>query len=195
MRVTGAEAPDPKRKEDDMHAKLGFTAAMFGIGLLAAPAIAADEDDYKAFSQAKTSLTQAIQAAEKAQGGQARAVEAGFEREDGKPQYDIKVMSGDKVMTYYIDAATGQPTKSEEQSGLADFLGVDKVDPAKLTGTQTTLAQAIGVAEQNANGKAIEAEVDEDDGDIYYDVTVLVGDDTREVEVDGATGQVIKAER
>ena len=109
-----------------------------------------------------TSLTQAIQAAEKAQGGQARAVEAGFEREDGKPQYEIKVMSGDKVMTYYIDAATGQSTKSEEQSGLADFLGVDKVDPAKLTGTQTTLAQAIGVAEQNTNGKAIEAEINED---------------------------------
>jgi uncharacterized membrane protein YkoI len=104
-------------------------------------------------------------------------------------------MSGDKVMTYYIDAATGQSTKSEEQSGLADFLGVDKVDPAKLTGTQTTLAQAIGIAEQNTNGKAIEAEVDEEDGGIYYDVTVLVGDDTEEVEVDGASGQVIDAER
>jgi uncharacterized membrane protein YkoI len=195
MRVTGAEAPDPKRKEDDMHAKLGFTAAMFGIGLLAAPAIAADEDDYKAFSQAKTSLTQAIQAAEKAQGGQARAVEAGFEREDGKPQYDIKVMSGDKVMTYYIDAATGQATKSEEQGVLADLFGVDKVDPVRLTGAQTTLSQAIGIAEQNTNGKAIEAKVDEESSGVRYEVTVLVGDDTRNVEVDGTSGQVIRAER
>ena len=32
-------------------------------------------------------------------------------------------------------------------------------------------------------------------GGIHYEVTVLVGDDTREVEVDGATGQVLKAER
>src|SRR3954471_3614464 len=112
-----------------MHTRLGFTIAVFGIGLLAVPAIAADRDDYKAFHKAKTSLTQAIQTAEKAQGGQARAVDAEFEREDGKPQYEIKVMSGDHVMTYYIDAASGQSTKSEEQSRLADFLGVNEVDP------------------------------------------------------------------
>ena len=40
-----------------MHTRLGFTAAMLGIGLLTAPAIAADRDDYKAFHQAKISLT------------------------------------------------------------------------------------------------------------------------------------------
>src|SRR3954464_8659895 len=114
-----------------MHTRLGFTAAMLGIGLLTAPAIAADRDDYKAFLQAKTSLTQAIEAAEKAQGGQARAVDAEFEREDGKSQYEIKVMSGNSVMTYHIDAASGNSTKSEEQSRLADFLGINEVDPAK----------------------------------------------------------------
>jgi uncharacterized membrane protein YkoI len=178
-----------------MHTRLGFTAAMLGIGLLTAPAIAADRDDYKAFHQAKTSLTQAIQAAEKAQGGQARAVDADFEREDGKPQYEIKVMSGDKVMTYYIDAATGQATKSEEQGVLADLFGVDKVDPVRLTGAQTTLSQAIGIAEQNTNGKAIEAKVDEESSGVRYEVTVLVGDDTRDVEVDGTSGQVVRAER
>jgi uncharacterized membrane protein YkoI len=178
-----------------MNTKLGFTATMLAAGLLATPALAADRDDYKAFSQSSTSLTQAIQAAEKAQGGQARAVDAEFEHDDGKSQYEIKVMSGDQVMTYYIDAASGQSTKSEEQGALADFLGVNKVDAGKLNSAKTTLTQAIGVAEQNTNGKAIEAEVDEDTGGVHYEVTVLVGDDTREVEVDGATGQVLKAER
>jgi uncharacterized membrane protein YkoI len=178
-----------------MNTKLGFTATMLAAGLLATPALAADRDDYKAFSQSSTSLTQAIQTAEKAQGGQARAVDAEFDHDDGKSLYEIKVMSGDQVMTYHIDANSGQSTKSEEQGALADFLGVNKVDPAKLTGAQTTLAQAIGVAEQNTNGKAIEAEVDEDTGGIHYEVTVLVGDDTREVEVDGSTGQVLKTNR
>jgi uncharacterized membrane protein YkoI len=178
-----------------MNTKLGFTATMLTVGLLATPVLAADRDDYKAFNQAKTSLTQAIQTAEKAQGAQARAVDAEFEQDDGKSQYEIKVMSGDQVMTYYIDAASGQSTKSEEQGALADFLGVNKVDPAKLTGAKTTLAQAIGVAEQNTNGKAIEAEVDEDTGGIHYEVTVLVGDDTREVDVDGSTGEILKANR
>jgi uncharacterized membrane protein YkoI len=178
-----------------MNTKLGFTATMLAAGLLATPALAADRDDYKAFSQSSTSLTQAIQAAEKAQGGQARAVDTEFDHDDGKSIYEIKVMSGDQVMTYHIDAVSGQSTKSEEQGALADFLGVNKVDPAKLNAAQTTLAQAIGVAEQNTNGKAIEAEVDEDTGGVHYEVTVLVGDDTREVDVDGATGQVLKAER
>ena len=177
-----------------MNTKLGFTATLLTVGLLTTPVLA-DEEDYNAFSQAKTSLTQAIQTAEKAQGGQARAVDAEFDHDDGKSIYEIKVMSGDQVMTYHIDAVSGQSTKSEEQGALADFLGVNKVDPAKLTGAQTTLAQAIGVAEQNTNGKAIEAEVDEDTGGVHYEVTVLVGDDTREVDVDGATGQVLKAER
>jgi uncharacterized membrane protein YkoI len=178
-----------------MNTKLGFTATLLAAGFLATPALAADRDDYKAFSQSSTSLTQAIQAAEKAQGGQARAVDAEFEHDDGKSQYEIKVMSGDQVMTYHIDAVSGQSTKSEEQGALADFLGVNKVDPAKLTGAKTTLAQAIGVAEQNTNGKAIEAEVDEDTGGIHYEVTVLVGDDTREVDVDGSTGEILKANR
>jgi len=178
-----------------MNTKLGFAATLLTAGLLTVPALAADRDDYNAFSQAKTSLTQAINTAEKAQGGQARAVDAEFDHDDGKSQYEIKVMNGDQVVTYYIDAASGQSTKSEEQSRLADFLGVNQVDPAKLTGAHTTLTQAIGVAEQNTNGKAMEAEVDEDNGGVHYDVTVLVGDDTREVEVDGSTGQVLKSER
>ena len=178
-----------------MNTKLGFTATLLAAGFLATPALAADRDDYKAFSQSSTSLTQAIQAAEKAQGGQARAVDAEFDHDDGKSIYEIKVMSGDQVMTYHIDAVSGQSTKSEEQGALADFLGVNKVDPVKLTSAQTTLAQAIGVAEQNTNGKAIEAEVDEDTGGIHYEVTVLVGDEAREVEVDGSTGQILKAER
>jgi uncharacterized membrane protein YkoI len=178
-----------------MNTKLGFTATLLAAGLLATPALAADRDDYKAFSQAKTSLTQAIQTAEKAQGGQARAVDAEFEHDDGKSLYEIKVMSGDQVMTYHIDAATGQSTKAEEQGRLADFLGVNKVDAGKLNSAKTTLIQAIGVAEQNTNGKAMEAEIDEDTGGIHYEVTVLVGDDTREVEVDGNTGKVLKTER
>src|SRR3954449_10443389 len=94
-----------------MHTKLGFTAAMLGIGLLTAPAIAADRDDYKAFHQAKTSLTQAIQAAEKAQGGQARAVDADFEREDGKPQYERQVvgeLGGAQVGDLVPNAAAGE---------------------------------------------------------------------------------------
>jgi uncharacterized membrane protein YkoI len=178
-----------------MNTKLGFTATLLTAGLLTVPALAADREDYNAFSQAKTSLTQAINTAEKAQGGQARAVDAEFDHDDGKSLYEIKVMSGDQVMTYHIDAVSGQSTKSEEQGALADFLGVNKVDPAKLTGAKTTLAQAIGVAEQNTNGKAIEAEVDEDTGGIHYEVTVLVGDDTREVEVDGSTGEILKTNR
>jgi uncharacterized membrane protein YkoI len=178
-----------------MNTKLGFTATLLTVGLLTTPVLAADDDDYNAFNQAKTSLTQAIQTAEKAQGGQARAVDAEFDHDDGKSLYEIKVMSGDRVMTYHIDAVSGQSTKSEEQGALADFLGVNKVDPAKLNAAQTTLAQAIGVAEQNTNGKAIEAEVDEDTGGIHYEVTVLVGDEAREVEVDGSTGQILKADR
>jgi uncharacterized membrane protein YkoI len=178
-----------------MNTKLGFTATLLTAGLLTVPALAADREDYNAFSQAKTSLTQAINTAEKAQGGQARAVDAEFDHDDGKSLYEIKVMSGDQVMTYHIDAVSGQSTKSEEQGALADFLGVNKVDPDKLTSAKTTLAQAIGVAEQNTNGKAIEAEVDEDTGGIHYEVTVLVGDDTREVEVDGSTGEILKTNR
>ena len=41
----------------------------------------------------------------------------------------------------------------------------------------------------------MEAEVDEDTGGIHYEVTVLVGDETREVEVDGSTGQILKTDR
>lgn len=67
-----------------------FTAAVFTFGSGLAHADT-NRRDIQAMNNAKLSLAQAIEAAEKQ--GQGRAIEAGFEAKDGAGQYEIKVLS------------------------------------------------------------------------------------------------------
>lgn len=80
--------------------------------LLAAGPVLADPEDVRALGEAKVSLVEAIQAAEAAQGG--RAYEAGIDDDSFKPEYEISVVSGDRVYDVRVDALTGSVLGARE---------------------------------------------------------------------------------
>lgn len=164
-------------------------AATFVIGSGVAHADT-NRRDIQAMNNAKLSLAQAIEAAEKQ--GQGRAIEAGFEAKDGTGQYEIKVLSQDKLTKYKLDANTGQVRETENEPIERHLT---RLKPQDLQSAQVTLTQAIATAEQRVGGKAIDAEVEREADRVEYEVTVARTDGTtQKAKINGVNGQVTSVE-
>jgi uncharacterized membrane protein YkoI len=162
------------------------------VAMITASATAAANDadeDARAAANAQISLTEAIHAAEKADGG--KAVEAELEgSKRGQARYMVEVLStdGKKLTEYTINASTGKVERTESEP-VEKLL--TRVQPNDLQTTQTTLISAIREAEQHTNGKVIDAETETDDGALHYELKVAMADGkTSKVKVDGATGKI-----
>lgn len=159
--------------------------------VLTTPAMAANSDsEITAFRQASVSLTQAIAQAEKQ--GKGKAVDVDFDTKDNVGLYQIDIVSGETVTRWDVDASNGKIASADKQTlaTWAQKLGAG-VEPAELTASSTSLAQAIGIAEAKGGGKAIEADVGHDNDRLTYEVEVLNGTTTKTIRVDGASGQVL----
>jgi uncharacterized membrane protein YkoI len=171
-----------------MFNRVAKVTAFAGASLLAmgiADNAVADADTAKALGAAKLSLTQAIEAAEKQGGG--KAIDAEFERTNNGPRYDVKVLGTDKLVEYTLDANTGKVVGTDNEVIEKYFT---RLTPDQVRGAKTTLAQAIGIAEQRSGGRAYEAEVDREGEAVEYDVTVFKADGSEhEIEISG-DGQV-----
>jgi uncharacterized membrane protein YkoI len=85
--------------------------AITGIGL-STVALADDAEKVRALSEAKISLTQAIAAAEKHQGGQ--AYEASIDDDSFKPEYEINIVKDGKTYEVTVDGVSGTVIGSRE---------------------------------------------------------------------------------
>lgn len=162
----------------------------FAVLLLAGGATgvrAAENSEFQALARAKLSLTQAIERGERESDG--KAIRAEFETDGSdRARYEVKILGRDKLVTYTLDADTGKVLETDNDRLEKLFT---RLEPDDIRGAPTTLAQAIGVAEQRSGGKAIEAEVDRDSHAVSYGVTVAKSDGSeRDLRVDGASGRV-----
>jgi len=180
-----------------LHSKIlpATMAAVFVLGATGA-AFASSEDheggrEIAAALDAKTSVVEAIAAAERQTGG--RAMKIDIEKDNGAYLYEVKTVSKDKITRIFVDPASGKVVRSDDE-GLIDrvFDSEDQDELAKLTGSTTTLAAAIATAEQHTGGKAIEARVDDDDDTMLFKVKVAKDNALQKVMVDIATGKVVK---
>jgi len=89
-----------------------FFAATLTTGLAVAGVAFAGADDVRAAREAKLSLIQAIQTAEKHQGG--KAIEAGLDDDSFTPTYEVSVLSGEKVFDVRVDAVNGSVLGARE---------------------------------------------------------------------------------
>ncbi|MCJ2042432.1 PepSY domain-containing protein [Methylobacterium sp. J-059] len=177
--------------------RLTLTAGLIAAGLLAAPLglthAARAESDQKEFQLAKTTkvgLAQALTTAE-AQGEKGRAIDADFEKADGKnpTHYSIKVVYPDgKLVEYGINADSGALYKTENQPIERYFT---RLKPADFQNATTSLKDALTIAEQKAGGgKAYEAEVERDGKSVQYEIKVALADHEQTVKV-GPNGKVV----
>ncbi len=72
----------------------------------------ADSQDIKAAAQAKISLVQAIEAAEKHQGG--KAIDASIDDDSFSPTYEVSVVKDAKLYDVRVDAVSGSVLGARE---------------------------------------------------------------------------------
>lgn len=75
--------------------------------------------------------------------------------------------------------------------------GTEKDEAAALTHAKVSLIQAVSAAEQDVQGKAVRAELEEEHGEWIYEVEVVNGNGVTNMKVDSLDGKVLsrKADR
>lgn len=140
-------------------------------------------------------LSQAVQAAEEAVQG--RAFEVEFESEDGRLVYELELLDGnDDVHEVVVDAGTGEVIGQDEQTveGLWQrWLNSDEL--AAVTGAERSLSDIITAVEAETGASVREASIDTEGDRVVYEMELAgAGGDELEVEVDPATGEILKRE-
>ena len=88
-------------------------------------------------------------------------------------------------------AAGGVGSALAQNTGQDDTRG-EPSELAVLQGAKISLSEAIGIAEKEAGGKAVEAGIDDENGQYAFEVEVLGSSAEQEVLIDPATGKVTK---
>ena len=106
----------------------------------------------------------------------------------GTPVYKVKTFQNDEMWEAAIDAQSGQLV------GYGIIIAADQLDDgdraevASLRHATVTLAQAVDTAERNLDGRAMSAELEEANGTVTYEITVVPKDGLpKNVTVDGKT--------
>ena len=144
----------------------------------------------KAANAVALSLLDAIAAAERhSKGG--KILEVSFKPTAWAAAYLLKIYRQGAIWEGRMDANSGA-IMGEREASPESWLDVD--DKAVLAGLETastTIVQAVQIAEQHAQGKAIAVEIDAGDGiEPVWEIIVITNDQKRKVIVDPATGQV-----
>ena len=148
-----------------------------------------NRDQIELFRQAQISLPQVIAAAKNR--GAGKLLDVSFDVSNGKPVYQVKTYQNNEVWEVAVDAQSGHfvdygTTTPESQ--------LDDEDRAELAGLQqatVTLAQAVDTAEKSIGGKAMSAGLEETNGKIAYEITVVLKTGAaKQVIVDPTTGQL-----
>jgi uncharacterized membrane protein YkoI len=184
----GSRRTDTAARTDNTGARTtGSTGPVTGDTARQTDRTRRNASDVQAIQNLKVSLSQAIDTAEKQ--GQGKAIDAEFKRDGTAGYYEVKVLSdnGNKLVLHRVDGNSGQVTGTDNQPVEKYFT---RLKPADIANARTSLKQALATAEKQANGKAIDAEVEREGSGVQYRVTVANGDRTQDVRVDG-NGQVV----
>jgi uncharacterized membrane protein YkoI len=169
--------------------------AVIALGT-AGVALADSEDnenakEISAVLSAKTSITQAIAAAEKQTGG--RAMKADVDDDEDTYLYKIRIVAKDTVSEVLVDPASGEVTQVGDRGLIAKiFDNDDHAEFANLAASPVTLAAAVATAEIEIGGKAIQAAFESEDGQSQFEVHVAKNQAVHQVKVDAGSGQVVK---
>lgn len=132
---------------------------------------------------AKRSLIDAIVTAEKRAKGS--AIEAGLEIEDGKTFYEVTTRSKFGVFETKIDAATSMVLSAEREDDD------DQESIQERHEGDATMLDAVKAAETSTGGKAMEAELEDEDGKRFFEIELASADGSiKIVAVDAKTRSV-----
>jgi uncharacterized membrane protein YkoI len=190
--------PKPKKGDHCMFAKKLIPATLAAVIALGTAGVAfADSEDNEnskeitAVLNAKTSISQAIAAAEKQTGG--RAMKADVDDDEDVHLYKIRIVEKDKVSEVLVDPASGEVTQLGDRGLIAKiFDNDDQAEFENLAASPVTLPTAVATAEKEIGGKAIQAAFESEDGQSQFEVHVAKDKAVHKVKIDAGSGQVVK---
>ncbi|WHY62930.1 PepSY domain-containing protein [Cytobacillus firmus] len=115
-----------------------------------------------------------------------------LERVKGKQYYEIDIDNGEEDFDIKINALDGKVISiNKERDDNDDNDQAEKeINGKKIISEQN----AIEIAEKEVNGMMKEIEIDEDDGQILYEVELQSKKGEADVDIDAETGKVLKVE-
>ncbi|WPP39530.1 PepSY domain-containing protein [Paenibacillus hunanensis] len=193
-----------KSKWMNRKAGVGILAAALTVG--AAGTVVAASNNNSSATVPDNSKVIGIQRAEaialqKVPGGTVESIE--LDRERGKLYYEVDVnRSNGSDVDVHIDALSGAVVKSVNDDNDDDDAYVvpgkgNNSSSATVPSTAKvkTVDQAIAIAKTAVNGTVTDVERDREDGRIQYEVELRFTGGEAKVEIDAATGKIVKVDK
>ena len=152
------------------------------------PDVVPTEKEIKSFEAAKVSLAEAIKIAAK-QHKDAKVVDVSFDSQAGQLAYKVKTYQDNKVWEGAVDAWTGQILGEGTTTPVSKLDEEDQLELAALQKASIDLSAATALAEQRGSGKAIAAGLEESNGRVVYEVTIVNNGATTKFVIDPRSGQ------
>lgn len=164
-----------------------------GVLAIVAPAIAFAQmaDTEQRGGTEPISMSKAVAAAEQSVSG--RALEAELDWEKGQLVYEVEVVSGDALYKVYVDAMTGEVSRSgrERLEGMwQNWFSSDKVEAVKAA--PQSLAQLAEAVEKDTGDRVKEAGIDKKGDRYFYEMELQnKAGQERDVLVELSTGNIL----
>ena len=152
------------------------------------PDVVPTEKEIKSFEAAKVSLAEAIKIATKKH-KDAKVVDVSFDSQAGQLAYKVKTYQDNKVWEGAVDAWTGQILGEGTTTPVSKLDEEDQLELAALQKASIDLSAATALAERRGSGKAIAAGLEESNGRVVYEVTIVNNGATTKFVIDPRSGQ------
>ena len=153
------------------------------------PDVVPTEKEINSFEKAKVSLAEAIRIAAKKH-KDAKVVDVSFDSQAGQLAYKVKTYQDNNVWEGAVDAWTGEIISEGITTPVSKLDEEDQLELAGLLKASIDLSTATAVAEEKGSGKAISAGLEEKNGRIVYEVTIVNKGATTQFVVDPKSGQI-----
>ena len=153
------------------------------------PDVAPTEKEIKSFETSKVSLAEAIKIAAKKH-KDAKVVDVGFDSQAGQLAYKVKTYQDNNVWEGAVDAWTGQIIGDGTTTPVSKLDEEDQLELAGLQKASIDLSAATALAEERGSGKAISAGLEETNGRMAYEVTIVNQGTATKYFVDPKNGQI-----
>ncbi|WP_249789252.1 PepSY domain-containing protein [Bradyrhizobium hereditatis] len=111
----------------------------------------------------------------------ATTADVSFDGASDLPVYRVKTLHNDRIWQHAIDATTGKIVGGEAALPLKELDAEDRSNLAALKTIRHSLADAVRVAEQAADGKAISGGLIRQRSRLNFAIIVMSGGDLKEV--------------
>lgn len=162
---------------------------MAGCTVLAVGLLGAAGYQASAYNNAKISEEEAVVFVEEKYDGTVTEFEHDYD--DGRSEYELNVKQNDhNSVEVELNSETGKIIEEEH-----DDEDVNKQLEGTAKKSIISMNEAIAIAMNKQSGHIEEAELDEDDGRLLYEIEIETANGEVEIDIDAVSGKILKVER